>query len=154
MVKFGSDNDVKSDIFYIEPGKPYSAKQILIEDIMSKPKKRVWICDPYVGIRLLDILKKIDASIEIRIITHKVEYESLFIRTLGDFKQEHPSTEVRKTTPDIHDRYVLSETHMWLVGHSLKDLGKKETFIVPLGEDIRQPLELAFETRWNSSLTL
>ena len=141
-------------VFYIEPDIPYSAKLILFDKILSGLKNRVWICDPYVGIRLLDIMNRIDASIEIRIMTQQVQDKAAFIRALVDFKTEHVSTEVKVTPAKIHDRYILSDTGMWLAGHSLKDLGSKETFIVRLGDDIKDYVESAFNSRWSSSPTL
>jgi len=142
-------------VFYIEPDKPYSAKLILFDEVLSRMRNRIWICDPYVGIRLLDILNKIDVSIEIRIMTQQVQDKAAFIRALVDFKREHLSTEVKVTqSTEIHDRYVISDTGMWLVGHSLKDLGSKETFLVRVGDDIRDSVESVFKGRWNASANL
>jgi hypothetical protein len=139
-------------VFYIEPGKPFSSKLLLFDDILSTMENRVWICDPYIDARLLDILHNIDVSIEIRIMTIRVHKEDVFKRTLADFKKEHTNTEVRIAPPgELHDRYILSDSGMWLVGHSLKDLGTKESFIVKLDEDIKKSMESVFTNRWSVS---
>ena len=33
---------------------------------------------------------------------------------------------------DLHDRFVLSEAKILLVGHGLKDIGAKESFVIVL----------------------
>ncbi len=142
-------------VFYIEPGKPFSSKMMLFNDILSNMMNKVWICDPYIGVRLLDILHALDASIEIRIMTIQVQNGSAFRRMLIDFEKEHTNTEVRiAPSGELHDRYILSDNGMWLVGHSLKDLGSKESFVVKLDEDIRKSMELVFANRWNVSKKL
>ncbi len=139
-------------VFYIEPGKPFSGKLLLFDDVLSEMKKRVWICDPHIGIRLLDILHNLDISIGIRIMTIQIHDKSAFRRALIDFEKEHTNTEVRIAPPkELHDRYILSDSGMWLVGHSLKDLGSKESFIVRLDEDIKKSMESAFNNRWIAS---
>lgn len=141
--------------FYIEPGKPFSAKLVLLNDILSKVENRVWISDPYVSIRLLDLLNVLEPDIQIRILTQTVQGKGEFKRALIDFKREHPKTEVRIVDSDeLHDRYILSEKRMWLVGHSLKDLGRRESFIVALGEDIRNSMSEVYEERWKRSKDL
>lgn len=142
-------------VIYIEPGKPFTGKHILVKDVLSKAKNRIWICDPYIGPRLLDLLRELDPSIQIRIMTKTVQDKAPFIRTFAEFKREHPDAEVKIASGrDMHDRYILSDSCMWLVGHSLKDLGSKESFIVELGEDIRNSMDLVFDTRWSASTPL
>lgn len=142
-------------VVYIEPGRPFSAKSILLREVLSKLKNRVWICDPYISKRLLHILHDLDKNVRIRIMTEHVHERTSFIGELSDFRKEHPDAEVRIAPPgELHDRYILSDTGMWLVGHSLKDLGLRKSFIVALGDDIRASMELAFNSRWNSSTDL
>lgn len=139
-------------VYYIEPGKPFSAKVVLFNKILSEMKNKVWICDTHIGIRLLDILHTLDPGIDIRMMAIQVHSKDIFKRSLADFRTEHPSTEVREAPPgEVHDRYVISDSGMWLVGHSLKDLGSKESFIVRVGDDLRNSMESIFEERWSRS---
>lgn len=138
-------------VIYIEPGKPFTGKHILVKDILSKTKNRIWIFDPYIGPRLLDLLRELDPSIQIRIMTKTVQDKAQFTRSFADFRKEHPDAEVKTASGrDMHDRYILSDSCMWLVGHSLKDLGSKESFIVELGEDIRDSMDLVYDSRWKN----
>ena len=57
---------------------------------------------------------------------------------------------------NIHyDRYIMSDDSLVLIGHSLKNLGGKETFAVILNrtdyEEIYQSLSSNFNLRWDSS---
>lgn len=138
--------------FYIEPGKPFSGKQILFDEILSQIRNKAWICDPHIGVRLLDILHKLEGSVAILIMTINIHGKSKFLRELKEFKREHPQTQVRVAPAgELHDRYIISDSSMWLVGHSLKDLGLKETFVIELGEGIRSSMEVVFEERWKAS---
>ena len=52
---------------------------------------------------------------------------------------------------DLHDRYIIDDAGMWLLGQSLNGIGKKQTFLVLVGADIRQLVSDGFLRRWNSA---
>ena len=79
-----------------------------------------------------------------------------FVRDVADFKTENPNVEFRDyPNADIHDRYIISEDKVTLIGHSMKDLGAKESFAVVLGREnyseIYEALNSNFTSRWNIS---
>ena len=59
---------------------------------------------------------------------------------------------------DIHDRYIVSSDSLVVLGHSIKDLGGKESFAVTLSRDASKNIVEAvienFDGRWRQSDTL
>ena len=55
----------------------------------------------------------------------------------------------------MHDRYVLTDDMLILVGHGLKDIGGKESFVIRLdGEvarDLIATLAPSFDAKWASA---
>ena len=147
----------KPTVIIIEPGKPYTSKSILFESVLSKLRGKIKICDPYCGPRTLDILSKLDKKESILILAQNIEDKphGNFQRVLSDFKTERVNIDIKLyDKSELHDRYIISEDEMWLMGHGLKDLGKKESFVVKLGKDIRDSMEAVFNRRWKDAKPL
>lgn len=56
---------------------------------------------------------------------------------------------------DLHDRYVLSDAKILIVGHGLKDIGGKESFIImlprALAADLLGDVERSFDAKWSKA---
>jgi hypothetical protein len=154
-------NDV-FNAFYFEPNTKFSAKQLLKNQILNSLTGSLRIVDPYCGERMLDILSDVkDRSIKILTNLENIRERerSQFLREIRDFKTENANIEFRNYSErDIHDRYIMSEDSLVLIGHSLKDLGGKETFAVILNRnnygEIYQSLSGNFNLRWESSIVI
>ena len=73
----------------------------------------------------------------------------IFSRHLAELRKENYQIEVGVySSSDLHDRYIMDEKSFWLSGNSLNHLGDKESFIVCLGEDVRQSMMTTFNNRW------
>jgi len=149
-------------IVYFEPGKPYTGKRLLAKNILDSLKGELRIVDPYCSERTLDILKDIKNE-QVKFLTRvdnlrKKEGEQ-FLRELQDFKSENLNIEFRNyPTTDIHDRHIISADSLVVLGHSIKDLGSKESFAVILSKDTNRNIFEAvtenFDRRWKQSSTL
>jgi hypothetical protein len=152
-----------TELFYFEPGKPYTSRKILSEKIFSGLKGDLRIVDPYCDIRTLDILEDIE-NIQIKFLTRidnfqKESKKKKFLEYLKDFKKENSNVEFKDYPHiDIHDRYIISTDSLVILGHSIKDIGKKESFAIVLNknkfETIFQALLENFNTRWEQSIIL
>lgn len=150
------------EVFYFEPGKKYSAKRILTRVILEELKGKLQIVDPYCGERTLDILRDVkNKSIEFltRVENISGKEGSGFLRDLRDFKSEYKTIEFRNyPNTDIHDRYVISEDSLVILGHSLKDLGSKESFAIILNKETSRNIVEAlienFNRRWKQATPL
>ena len=79
-----------------------------------------------------------------------------FSRELNDLNSDGFNIEFRDyPNNDIHDRYVISDDAFIIIGYSIKDFGKKETFITVFNDndDIKNQLTSNFDNKWNISST-
>jgi hypothetical protein len=149
-------------LYYFEPGKRYTSKLVLSERVLANLKGELRILDPYCGERTLDILRKVEDT-PVKFLT-KIDnigppQRARFLRELKDFKSECSNVEFRDYGHGgLHDRYVISSESLVLMGHSMKDLGGKESFAVVLDKhackDVVDILRLNFDSRWKRSICL
>ncbi|MCI0334048.1 MAG: hypothetical protein L0228_12590, partial [Planctomycetes bacterium] len=69
----------------------------------------------------------------IRFLTRKPDSaEKITIeQKLKEWKQQHGSVEFRKSAHDeLHDRFVLGKNDLIILGHELKDIGQKDSFVM------------------------
>ena len=108
---------------------------------------------------ILKDLKNLKVQFLTRIDNLKSNKKSRFLRDLKDLKSENPNIEFRDyPNTDIHDRYIISTESLVILGHSIKDLGKKESFAIIFdknkNEIIFQALIENFNRRWKQSKVL
>jgi hypothetical protein len=155
----------KSDVvnaFYFEPDTKYTAKRLLKNQVFSGLTGSLKILDPYCSEKTLDVLANLkDKPMKIltRLGNIRERDKGKFVRDVADFKTENPNVEFRDyPNTDIHDRYIISEDKVTLIGHSMKDLGAKESFAVILGreyyKEIYNALNDNFIRRWDISAVI
>lgn len=144
-------------VIRIESGQPRTAR-LRIGKILSGLKGVIRVCDPYYGIKTLDTLDHIPKSCSVRFLTARCTESKRKIKgAIGDFKKERPKTEFRRVPnpSEIHDRYILSTNILLLLGHGLKDIGGKESFVIRLGRelvpDLLNEVRGKFDDRWNTA---
>jgi len=147
-------------VIRFEGGKPRTGRMRLGE-VLSSLKGLIRICDPYYGLRTLDSLDLVPNSCTVRFLTAKTNESARQIAgALKDFKRERPNVEFRiaDDPAQLHDRYVLSVDKIILVGHGLKDIGGKESFLVQidahLAKGIISRTVSDFDSRWSSGNTI
>lgn len=150
------------EVFYFEPDKRYTSKRLLSKNVLNNLKGELRIVDPYCGERTLDILKDFKNG-HVKLLTRldnlRENKGKRFIRELQDFKSENSNIEFRNyPNTDIHDRYIISSEFLVILGHSIKDLGSKESFAIILNKDTNKNIVEAlienFDRRWKQSNTL
>jgi len=146
-------------VFYFEAGKKYTPKRLLAKDILAGLTGELRIVDPYCSERTLDCLRDIKGR-PVKFLTKLPQKaRERFLRELHDFKSEYRTMEFRDyPSTDLHDRYIISPSSLVILGHSIKDLGGKESFAIVLNEEISRSLIEAlsenFDRRWKQSTTL
>lgn len=156
--------DEPLNVVYISPAKPRTAKKTLEGLIKSLPKDTLMICDPYYGLKTLEVLELFAKHHkEIKFLTAKVgggEKAATLNSAISDFKKEYSKkVEIKLISAnDLHDRYIIAKDRFFIIGHGIKDLGNKESLIVAVedryGNDIRKTLATAFNQRWTSANSL
>ena len=147
------------EFVYVSGGRPYSDRRT-IEDILGQATGEVHICETYLGSNTLDLLRSIPATCTVYVLVGKnTVVSNTLSREVNTFKKEYPSFEFRHhTQQDLHDRYIVDDRGLVILGHGLKDIGKKESFAIflekSLNSDIIRDILRAFFDRWKSAIPI
>lgn len=127
---------------------PFRAKSEL-RDLIATAETEVTLVDNYVGAGTLDCL--IDVDQRIRLMTGKASASvpNDFERALKEFRTEGYDIEVRQH-PKLHDRFLLFNDRLWLVGSSFKGAGKKVLNAVEI-VDNKEALKKEIESKWRAA---
>jgi hypothetical protein len=157
LMRAGEDELVSSTVapIFIDPTKAFSATRKL-EEIIGTLSGDLEYCDAYVDRRTLDFLSNCKGAQSIKLLTENIHGSAAFKADLSAFQKEHGNIlEVRTIGQGhLHDRYIVHGTGMLLIGASLKDLGKKQSFVVSLGGDISKAVSVAFKKNWGTAAKL
>jgi hypothetical protein len=148
------------ELMFVDGNKPRTDRRRLGE-ILGGLKGTIRICDPYYGVRSLETLELLPSTADVRFLTAKTnEGTAKLAGPLKDFKKERSHIALRQVqnANDLHDRYVLTKDNLLIVGHGLKDIGTKESFVVQipasLAPDLLTQVERAFDTKWAAATAL
>jgi hypothetical protein len=151
IMRYGEDELLGSGFrpMFIDPSQALTSIRA-VEQLFGELQGNVRVCDTYVDSRTIDYLALSSAASSVRLLTENIQDNSRFKRDLGAFAKQHMvPLEVRAATPgQFHDRYVLHDNGMYLLGSSLKDIGKKQSIIVTLPTDFSREMSKAFERLW------
>lgn len=144
----------KEAAFLVMENTPFTSKILLEEKVLKNLSGTILVCDPYISERTLDMVVKVIKGSNIKILTSNIKEESRgsLNRQLHDLTRQGYQVEVRVLGDfTLHDRYIMDDSHMWIIGHSIKDLGNKESFVIELSGDIKQAAKQLFEDNWNKT---
>lgn len=146
---------ISASVLLIQPDRALTSLRET-ETILGTLSGTVKICDPYVDGRTLDLLVECRGVTAIELLTMNVNNRSKMKRDARAFVQQYGiPLEVRVVGQRVlHDRYVIDEDGMLLFGTSLNGLGFKQSFVVALGEDIRDSVEVTFDSYWKAASPL
>lgn len=149
-----SDSPPPDSLLFFEAGKPHTAHRHL-SDIFGALSGVVRICDPFYGQGSLLRLSLFKGCSKVLFLTHKANKseESYLSKALTEFVREHSNVEFRRAVDaEVHDRFVLSNDSLFLLGHGLKDPGNKESFVVSIPRSvaghIASVVEESFDKKW------
>lgn len=102
-----------------------------LKEIVNSAKSHILLVDPYFNGEAFDhYLSDVDKSVEIQIIADKF---STNVKTYVDrHRKQFRSTIELRSSQRIHDRILfVDSTDCWIMGASIKDGGKKVTYLIP-----------------------
>jgi hypothetical protein len=141
-------------VSFIQAGQPRSARRTLAE-LFSTLNGHVRICDPYYGAKSLDSLELIPTACTVHLLTSQwSDRAATLATTVPDFYRARPNTNIRTVAAPhvLHDRYVVSDSGLLLLGHGIKDIGTRDSCTVSIGveyaEDLLTELRTSFDTKW------
>lgn len=142
-------------VFFIEAGKPRTAHLTLVE-VFSGLSGPLAICDPYYGLGSLVRLDALKHCTPIRFLTKNADRTdiSTFPRAVSEWKREHGDLEARlSSSKDLHDRFIHSPSELVILGHGLKDIGNKESFVIriprTIAPDMMDEVLKSFDCKWS-----
>ncbi len=124
--QFNKFSSKRNTIIY--EGKIYDAYSVML-DIFNEAKGEIIIVDNYVNKELLDILREVDKKIIV--ISNNMNNE-----LIKKYESQYYNTQFVSDNP-FHDRYIiLDRKEVYVSGMSLKDVGKKYSYINKIEESI------------------
>jgi dihydrofolate reductase len=143
--------------FLIKSGETFSGRRLLEEMIFSKLKSDVKVCDPYVDVNTIDLFRAVTSKTKVRLLTSSVSSERQMVTEIGNFMTQYPDITIevaidKKKT--LHDRYLIFHQGAVSFGTSLNHLGRRDTIVSWIPDDIKEALSEVFEVRWNESQLL
>ena len=102
-------------------GQIYDAYEFIC-GLIKNAKNRIVLIDNYVDETVLTMLDKREAGVTATIYTQKIS--SQFQLDITKHNAQYPAIDV-KTFTKSHDRFLIRDDQVYLIGASLKDLGKK-----------------------------
>ena len=108
-------------------------------DLIRSAERRIVLIDNFVDERVLIMLDKRNVGVEASINTRFTEKVTLDIEKHN--KQYAPITFVQLPHA-VHDRYLIVDEDVWLLGTSLKDMGRSLCTVIKVGFTASQILSL------------
>jgi ribosomal protein L31E len=122
-----------------------------IKNIICSAKKEIIIIDSYINEELFNLyLEKIPPKIRIRIITNPNNPKGNFYVIAKKFALTPNIKFELKENNDCHDRMIFIDNNAWVIGQSIKDAGKKPTYLI----NVKKAYQLfeIFKEMWSSSI--
>ena len=96
----------------------------LVERLIARAKSQILLIDSWVGAGTLDLLAKKRKGVSVEVVTSR-RGNRLAATDVAKFNAQYGGLSVR-TSEAFHDRFlVIDDRELYLVGASLKDLGRK-----------------------------
>ncbi|MCM1296390.1 MAG: virulence RhuM family protein [Muribaculaceae bacterium] len=96
---------------------------VLVSKLIKQAKARVILIDNYIDETILTLLDKRDAGVKATIYTEKISDQlKLDIRR---HNRQYEPIDVKESRRKIHDRFLIIDDVLYLIGASVKDLGRK-----------------------------
>jgi hypothetical protein len=140
-----------SSIVIVEPTEAVRAVASL-HDSLANLSGRVSICDPYVDDVTVEHLDSCPRGGTVRLLTQMVRDSGKLRRLLAAARISGHDFEIRALPgATLHDRYIIDDKSMLILGTSLNGFGKKQCFIIRAGDDVRHTMLATFDTNWNTA---
>ncbi len=130
-----------------EPGDVYKFFADL-KSIIGNAENELLIIDPYFNGEAFDAyLSEVDATINIRILADRYSKD---IKAYVDKHMEQYGSSIElKRSKELHDRIVFIDNGVsWIMGGSIKDAGKKATYLIPLATPITEAKYAIYSEIW------
>lgn len=120
-----------------------------LKALINNAKTEVVIIDPYFNGEAFDAyLSTASNGVRIRILADK--YSKDIYKYIAKHKEQYKTTIELRSSEELHDRLiVIDNSSTWIMGGSIKDAGKKATYLIPLSSQIADAKKTIYEQIWN-----
>lgn len=140
-----------SQIILIDPTKSIQATKTL-HGLLGELRGTIRICDPYLDGTTIEQLDACCKGAQIRFLTQNIRDGGQLRRLLAAAGTAGYRLEIRVPSERVlHDRYIMDDSKMFILGTSLNGFGKKQSFVVRTGDDFRRAMAADFDSRWSAS---
>ena len=144
-------SEPEESIIVVDPCQAIQAT-LSLHALLSERKGDVRVCDPYLDPKTIEHLDALPNSASVRLLTQTVRDSGKLRRVVGAARSVKSKFEIRVVSNNhLHDRYIVDDKDMLILGTSLNGFGKKQCFIVKAGQDIRKIMLSAFDTSWGKA---
>jgi len=147
-------------VIFVSAGRVWDTHKEVAE-IFQELHGELRVCDPFYGTGSLLRLSGLIHCRPVRFLTQSADSkERYFIeKALKEFTNQYPHVEFRRcTSKELRDRYLLTETELVILGHGLKDIGGKDSFVIRLQRDVSKDaidtVSSSFSEKWRLAAPL
>jgi hypothetical protein len=137
---------------FIPQGRKIKGENIIEDRLENQTREYVKICDQYFQASAVGLLEVVPKGTHIKILTENTGGEGKerrLLRKLQELQQlRRVRVEIRKIKPfPAHMRYIITKGKAWHLSHSLKDFGRRDSFLQEVKEKLEE-LEQRFDELW------
>ncbi len=122
-----------------------------LKQVIGGATNEIFLVDPYFNGRAFeDYLADSRTSESIRILANR--YANEVAPYAKKYSAQYGTTVEVRSSAKLHDRVVMiDQDQCWVSGGSIKDAGKKPTYLIPLAPEIGAAKQRHYEAIWDSA---
>ena len=122
-----------------------------LKNIVNGAKSGLMVIDPYFDGTAFDAyLSAAPSGIAVRVLADR--YAGDVATYIDKHRLQYKSSLELRSSKELHDRIVLvDDDAAWIMGGSIKDAGKKATYLIPLASPIAEAKKAIYADIWNRS---
>jgi hypothetical protein len=141
----------RTPIVFIDPAQAFKAT-LSLHDFFARLTGISRVCDAYLDNTTLEHLHAVTKAVPVRLLTKNIKDSGPLRRLVAAWKNEGRDLEIREASnAPLHDRYIIDDAAMVILGTSLNGFGKKHCFVIQTGPDLRTALLPVFDNLWNTA---
>ena len=154
-----------NEVLFFSGERAWSDPNKNFPELIKNLEGELSILDPFYGNGTFFVLDKFGKDRKIRFLTctlgkEEQADENKFKINLNRFKKEFKNIELKKYSKsyELHDRYILADNAIVVIGHGIKDLASKESFVIFLPKTLVSQflpqIKKVFDERWTKASNL
>ena len=119
-----------------------------LKNIVNRAQSDLIVIDPYFDGTAFDAyLSAVHSGVSIRVLADR--YANDVATYIEKHRLQYKSELELRSSKELHDRVVLADDEAWIMGGSIKDAGKKATYLIPLASPIAASKKAIYAEIWN-----